>query len=382
MPVPDVHWSLYGLLIPIILSILWLTEWYSAVWGTILAVSLLLFYNRYPVLYFGWIQVLICYLQIAVMVQWFNPYDHNKSLNKWASFLLLFQIGSVYSLNALSKNGNLWMDGIAIEYSLKAFYNKTPLTKYLLNYSGFLHFLNYVVLVWELLTGLLLLISIRYKRLLFPLTACIAVFHFSVSLFLDVGYFSWISLSVLVLGLPQLRLVCKMSDFFIFNKIKAVKIPINFSVFMFILPVFFLISHFSQDYASKERTDWSLRNIFPFSIRHSLFTQYWHFYSPNPPSSIGEMVVIATLTDGKQFQISEGRIAQNPVYKSNLQKYVYDYLTIRYLKHYSVTCQICLLQKEASMWKTNNHIGLSSIRTVILDENRIDTIDNIRINIR
>lgn len=385
MPVAGLSWSRFSLLIPVLIGILWCSEFFSVFWGTLLAVMLSLFYQRYPVLYFGWIQIFVCYLQVSVCIQLFLKYDKNAYLPVWASLILLFQIGSVYTLNAISKTGNLWISGQAVEYALKSYYTKTWLTDSILSYPLLLKVLNYMTLFWELLVGPFVLLSLRYKKLLFPLCTSIACFHFGMSFFLDVGNFYWMGLAVFFLGLPKFLKPPQILKFLTIKRSIKISLPEKYGVVLLVLPILFIFSHSTQSNSFDNKKEWKLTHTFPFSLSYTMFTQYWHYYSPDPPYQNGFLMVQLTSNNGRTFFVENGKKVELPVTDVPIKKYVYQYLLIRYNKKYSVDAQICLMQKELAMYKkihTDTIVSVSSVLYRYEKDDQYQKIENIRLNIK
>ncbi len=210
-------------------------------------VLLYLFFNRYSLLYVGWemyASVMLFWLAFMPSASFFSfftsdsygigktttyhktqnpePRTQNSQLltpnskvwNSPLAFALIFQIGMIYFYNGISKNGELWMTGRAVECFFYQADKARPLTAWLLQFNSnvsssgveniavFSVFFTYFILILEI--GLIFILFVPFKNKQFRYLASFLIFslHWGIDIFVDVGNFKYVATAVAILLLP------------------------------------------------------------------------------------------------------------------------------------------------------------------------------------
>lgn len=329
---------------------------------------LYLFFNRYSVLYFGWEMYATVLLFWLIFIPSNNLFHYNKPIKEsssttfeWRSpvaFVFLFQIGFIYFYNGLSKNGDVWMTGQAVESFLS---ESDKLTSFGVWFKSLeTHNLNttlsYSVLFIELI--IMLFLFIPYRSVFFRYTTLISIFtfHWGIALLADVGHFKYLAIAVSVALLPAHfwdKIVALIPSL---NKQKTTKTkttesidnqlitfailknPLTQKTIAFTLFCSIVFSNLSQTAASG--TSDRMKNIiqatgfqsvlskinYRMLPQYSFFTQYWHLYAPNPPREKGYMQVEVVTVDNDSIPVFNGKPLNDKMYESNLQRYFFSML--------------------------------------------------------
>lgn len=383
----------------IITMLLLAAGFYPRLMAAIGSVLLYLFFNRYNLLYFGW------EMYASVMLFWliWLPSNNRYSLfqtgyviinNEWKSPLavaLLFQIGFIYFYNGISKNGDLWMSGLAIDSFLSEIDKTTGYALWLKNKQALTSFLTYATLLIEL--AILPLLFIKWNNTFFRYLAALLVFllHWSIALFADVGNFKYVAVAVSFLLLPA-----GFWNFFEYQKNNLeqhqnssfiVKLPVfNTSlplvfngIFAVLLCIIIIFTNLSHTNASK--TSDRVKNIIQtfhinkplehfnhYSLpQYSFFTQYWHLYSPDPPAQKGYMQAEVITVNNDTIPVFNGMPLNGKRFSSDIQHYFFSGLLLRKGRNEKEKiAEKYLMLREIRLWnKQKTNAKLKSLQLVI-----------------
>lgn len=356
---------------------------YTHLMALIGCVLLYLFFNRYQLLYFGW------EMYASVMLFWLILLPSKFSEKEYRSplvFALFFQIGMIYFYNGISKNGELWMSGKAVECFLFEVDKARPVATWLIAQPALSTALTYFTLAIELAIMVLLFIPVHTKKLRYLASFLILSLHWGINIFVDVGNFKYVATAVALLLLPgdvwdwlaakislpeRLRKI-NMPDFAFRVHPKAEKI---LAVWLCVFIVFVNLSqtNFSgtNDRMKKIVELLKLDKFFRKMNHHALpqysfFTQYWHLYSPDPPLEIGWMQVEFITVNNDTVNVFSGKPLNEKRFHSRVQRNLLTYLLLK--KGRNKKDQIaekCLLMREIKMWNKNKNIKIRSAHLII-----------------
>ncbi len=404
---------------------------YPRIMAIIGCVLLYLFFNRYSLLYFGW------EMYASVMLFWlaFVPHNSvfsffriekntvtnfssgiagnnvsssvfvNKEWNSPLAFALIFQIGMIYFYNGISKNGELWMSGRAVESFLNDTDKARPLAAWMLESSWltvFSLFFTYFTLIAEI--GLIVILFIPWKNKQLRYLAAFLVFflHWGIDIFVDVGNFKYVATAVAVLILPgdfwdgivhfldRLKLITKRTEApnsFIKRvsaipkiKLSGFYFPVNYTlekILAWILCISILFSNLSQTNASMTtdrmkhviellHVDKILKKVnHSFLPQYSFFTQYWHLYSPDPPQEHGYMQVEVITDKNDTLSVFNGIPLEKKRYFSSVQHNLFTYLLLKKGRNEKEKItEKYLVLREIRLW--NKQPGNDKIRSLQL----------------
>lgn len=373
------------LFIGIIISVMIIlaTGIYTRLMALLGCILLYFFFNRYQLLYFGW------EMYASVMLFWLVLLPSKFSGKEYHSPIvaaLFFQIGIIYFYNGISKNGDLWMNGKAVESFLSEVDKARLAADWLIQKPFLTSLLTYITLIIEIGIIFLLFIPVQTKKLRYLTCLLILSLHWGIDIFVDVGNFKYVATAVALLLLPG-----DVWDF-ISEKIPVVKQKINFKLpdYSFSIPlriqkfvaicicILIVFSNLSQTASSqtndrmKQVVEFLNLNKFFAKINHtflpqySFFTQYWHLYSPNPPGETGWMQVEFITLDNDTISVFSGKPLPEKTFASNVQRNLFNYLYLKKgrNKKDQVT-EKCLLMREIQMWNKNQKTKIRSAQLVI-----------------
>lgn len=412
-------------------------------------ILLYLFFNRYSLLYFGW------EMYASVMLFWlaFVPHssvfsffrisetnankqsqpqsspqvgDIKQTKSVWPSaekflplgevrrgfewnsplvFALIFQIGMIYFYNGISKNGELWMSGRAVESFLNDADKARPLAAWVLKsnwIAGFSAFLTYFTLIAEI--GLIIILFIPWKSKQFRYFAAFLIFslHWGIDIFVNVGNFKYVATAVAILILPgdfwdgivhfldRRKSTIKRTEApnsitkFISTipkiKLSGFNFPANYTLeknLAWTLCFSILFSNLSQTNAS--RTTDRMKHVIEFlhvdkilkKVNHSFlpqysfFTQYWHLYSPDPPKENGYMQVEVITDKNDTLSVFNGIPLENKRFHSSVQHNLFTYLLLKKGRNEKEKiAEKYLVLREIRLW--NKQPGNDKIQAVQL----------------
>lgn len=391
----------------ILIMMLLAIGFYPRIMAIIGVFLLYLFFNRYSVLYFGW------EMYASVLLFWLifiptgsisdinAPFDSRNNNFEWRSpvaFVFLFQIGFIYFYNGISKNGDVWMSGKAVESFLSESDKLTALGIWFKSISSnaLNSFLTYWVLFVELIIIFILFIPTRAT--FFRYLAAILIFslHWGIALVADVGHFKYIAIAVSVALLPShfwnrvqafipylskkknpltLRILFLES---LSSKFTRFKSPFFIKTIAFVLCFLIIFSNLSQTAASGTTDrikkiiqvlgfETVLNNVnYRMLPQYSFFTQYWHLYSPNPPQEKGYMQVEVVTVNNDSIPVFNGEALNGQMYKSNLHRYFFNMLQLRKGRNQKEKiAEKHLMLKEIRLWnKVPNNPKLKGLQII------------------
>ncbi|MES2139208.1 MAG: hypothetical protein V4511_05840 [Bacteroidota bacterium] len=399
-----------------------------AITGCIL---LYLFFNRYSLLYFGWemyASVMLFWLAFVPQSSVFSFFRIEKNTitnysssiagnnvssgavesKEWHSplaFALIFQIGMIYFYNGISKNGELWMTGRAVESFLNDADKARPLAAWVLGsnwINGFSVFLTYFTLIAEI--GLIFILFIPWKNKQLRYLAAFLVFslHWGIDIFVDVGNFKYVATAVAILIVPggfwdavvhfldkristAKRTAAPNSFIKWVSGISKIKLPgLNVSanytlvkILAWTLCITILFSNLSQTNASMTtdrmkhvieffHVDKILKKVnHSFLPQYSFFTQYWHLYSPDPPKEQGYMQVEVITEKNDTLSVFNGISLEKKRYYSSVQHNLFTYLLLKKGRNEKEKiAEKYLVLREIRLW--NKQPGNDKIRSLQL----------------
>lgn len=384
----------------IITMLLLAAGFYVRLTAAVGCVLLYLFFNRYSVLYFGWemyVSVMLFWLVLLPSDKKFSIFKSTNptyadSGSEWRSplaFALIFQVGFIYFYNGISKNGDLWMSGRALDSFLSETDKVTRAGIWLKESSGstITTLLTYATLIIEIVLLMLLFSLWKNRKLRYIASFLIFFLHWSIAVFADVGNFKYVAAAVAVLLLPG-----DFWDFFtrffsksMFQKSKKIQLP-SLVKLPFHIPekpvaialcVIIVFSNLSQTNASTTTDRMkvfiqaaNLNKVFK-SVNHhmlpqySFFTQYWHLYSPDPPNEKGYLNVEVISSDNDTLPVYNGvPLSENQVH-SHLQRSFFNMLLLRKGKNQKEKIAEKHLQlREIRLW--NKHSGNPKMKSIQL----------------
>lgn len=372
---------------------------YPRLMAAIGCMLLYLFFNRYNLLYFGW------EMYASVMLFWliWLPSNNRYSLfqtayiinnNEWKSpfaFALLFQIGFIYFYNGISKNGDLWMSGLAVDSFLSETDKTTDYALWLKNKQTLSSFLTYATLFVEI--AVLPMLFIRWNNSFFRYVAAllIVVLHWSIALFADVGNFKYVAVAVAFLLLPG-----SFWEFFAAPKNNlehnentsfVIKLPtfntslpfLMNSILATLLCLIIIFTNLSQTNTSKTsdrvkkiiqtlHIDKPLAHFNHYSLpQYSFFTQYWHLYSPDPPAQKGYMQAEVITVNNDTIPVFSGMPLNGKRFYSDIQHYFFSGLLLKQGRNEKEKItEKYLMLREIRLWnKQKTNAKLKSLQLVI-----------------
>ena len=404
---------------------------YPRIMAIVGCVLLYLFFNRYSLLYFGWemyASVMLFWLAFMPSNSFFSLFkfqetiaDKKKSTQhvgrnlEWNSplaFALIFQIGMIYFYNGISKNGELWMAGRAVESFLNDVGRARPLATWMLKFKGeggFSVFFTYFTLISEIGLIIILFIPWKNKQLRYLASLLILFLHWGIDVFVDVGYFKYVGTTVALLIIPgnfwdyigalisQLRIaktapngtfqkkITSIAKYLItFPEIKLPAFNLSTSVLFeknlaWLLCFIILFSNLSQTNASNTNDrmkqlieflnfDKILKKVdHSFLPQYSFFTQYWHLYSPDPPKENGYLQIEVITDRNDTLSVFNAIPLGNKRFYSSVQHNLFTYLLLKKGRNQKERlAEKYLVLREIRLWnKRPGNVRLRSLQLVI-----------------
>lgn len=317
------------------------------------AVLLWLFQIRYNVLFLGWEMFAAVLISFSVFLPW-NRKPTEKEM-EWRSplaFVTLFQIGFIYFYNGISKNGDKWMDGTAVRFFLAEFDKARPLAHSVIQIDWLTTFLTYYTLVMEVGVLLLLFAPFRSRKLRYISAFLILTLHWGIDLMVDVGFFKWYATCIAILLLPDSFWLKVPASFLrIITPIRVIPMPkanwVRYTGWVLAGYILFMIvdTNLYQTVTSKTndrvgivlnkmKLGGSIKAMTPdWWPQYSFMRQFWHLYSPDPPTEKGYMQ-FEFVTEDKVYRVSEGEpLAEGQLYCNLPEQHLMMYLTLRRVRN-------------------------------------------------
>lgn len=353
-----------------------------------------LFFNRYPNFYYGWEQIALCLLFLSAflpigdrlsLMKSKQSSDQNRIKNAF-TWLVLCQIALIYFYNGVSKNGNLWMNGSAAGYAASSMDKGLAAGEWLSQNTSLTKFITYSTLVWELMFPLLIFAPLKNRMFRRVAALSVLLFHWSTSVFVDVGDFRLVAIPMAALLLPPedwelLYRRAKIMPSRIQPIFKSIRFPdkswINRTVAISLL-VIIVISNLTHSLHSRTPDRFKhwlegnalgslLEQIPPQTLpQFSFFSQYWHLYSPNPPTELGFAHVELILENGDTLRVWNSNTLGKNDYPSRKVKLLFAYLLpgIRNKRDFSL--HYCILNREMHQWaRLHPETRLTNVQFVV-----------------
>jgi hypothetical protein len=352
---------------------------------------------------FGWEK----YLELLLFFSVFLPINqqftiikvHSNNIKEnynrsFFSYLFLFQIGVIYMVSALSKSGDYWIEGNAVQVVLNTVLQIKPLA-YLINSNTFIcKFFNYATLISEFLIFIFLFIPFNNKYFRILAAFIILFLHWGIYMFLEVGFFVIPATAVFAVLIPSfcwnynllkvLNEISKNIPTKIIN-IKVSNLYINIKNILTIsLGVYFLIFIIHQNIRKFYGNDKLIGNylyekgIIQFLESHKLpiikqiyfFKQSWGFYSPNPHTETSFFKIIGYAKDDDRAYVIKNEpnfdinAPYDLKYSSSLDELLWIELSIHVLnKEYFQPVLINIFRNKLNQWQqTNKNISLKEVK--------------------
>lgn len=358
--------------IMLLLAFFLLIGYNSRISSLLLFVMFAAFNIRYIDFVFGWdryIESLLFFSIILPVNQRFSLFKPKEviSSNIYTSkliFIPLIQISLIYFVAGVGKSGDYWKDGSAAAFLMSDCLLKTDFSSILVNSSGWIKLFSYGTLVFEFLSFFMIFLPYKnqYFRGLYVLA--IIIFHWSISLFADVGYFKYAGTAAAILLIPtffwdkfeffKINYVFKWNDFSlkIHPKIEEIiakyqkKIVYTFVFYtcfmLLLLNIQFIVVRKDKvgKFLQKSTLLHQIGNIqLPVIGFSSIFKPDWYLYAPNPTNELGYINIEMKDSDSKIWEVfttkidSRNKVLLSPkigIFKFYIVKYRTNYHKEKY----------------------------------------------------
>jgi|TARA_B110000037_G_scaffold220491_1_gene288568 hypothetical protein len=278
-------------------------------------------------------------LDKAFTVKYLKPsLNKNVEIRGIAVWGILIQISLIYFFNAINKTGIYWLEGNAVKIALAdTITSNMSYSKSAFYFSNlFSSITTYMTYAYELFFPLVLFFPYKNEKLRCFISFFIILFHSSIQIFMDVGYFHIVYICIAFLVLPSLfwnkLLSNKLSKKIINTQYNTIKRVIIISL------IFLVIQRNFFNFCSRLTfSDTAIYQVvyYPFKYLNDLplstpfISQYWAFYSPDPPLELGVLTIEGESLDGEKVNLSE----INPFdSKNNYKTEKSDYLRLLTLR--------------------------------------------------
>ncbi len=245
-------------------------------------------------------------------------------------FAILFQIAIIYLTSTITKTGEFWRAGVAVESVMGDLTHAGLLSGWLAQLPGLCKFLSYATLVIEGAIPLLIFSPIKngYARL----TAAVLLFglHVSLGLSMEVGPFYLITTGFAVLLLPKMVWdKLKVPADYNFGQIHWTKytfqpdvrqrLILKRVIALGIIGVLVLAfqknlakwrynSYWSDTIKNNAVLDVVARLKTPLIGVSGIFRQSWWLFAPDPHKDMGCVIMTGILPDGKVIDLHSGKV--------------------------------------------------------------------------
>jgi hypothetical protein len=315
-----------------------LTLGFAARYSAFLLFLFVAFYNStFTHISFGYDR----YLEVLLFLSIFLPLENRfgitsnslqrpskNKFNRWPAFLVLLQIGLIYTISGLAKNGVMWQNGTAVGALLLDDLLTLPMAIQMASHHGLIKFLSYSTILFEAI-ALFLLFS-PWKNQTSRIIFCVLIFsfHWGLSFFVDVGHFKLMGTLAVMLLLPSSfwqRFKWLENIFVNFEKsisskwyrFSNVNIPYQnklkwgMVVFIFYLIIIGNLRMISTQgdaigmWMQKSGFDKTISaiTIRPLQKLGTVFNQNWYFYAPNPNIHLGKIYFVGVKYNGVEINL-------------------------------------------------------------------------------
>jgi len=256
-----------------------------------------------------------------------------NSFREWPAYLVLLQIGLIYTISGVAKNGIMWQNGTAVGALLLDDLLTLPLAVQMASKMGLIKFLSYSTILFEAMALFLLFSPWRNQTCRIVFCIMIFSFHWGLSFFVDVGHFKLMGTVAVALVLPTSfwqRLKPLENKLSIFEKATSVKWyrfkmkrhfnqpPWLKNGLVFLIFYFIIIGNLKMisrqgDAMGKWMRNKGLdKNIASITFRPlqslgTVFNQNWYFYAPNPNIHLGKIYFIGVKYNGNEVNLENNQ---------------------------------------------------------------------------
>lgn len=346
-----------GILISLVIT--YILGYYPKIISLLLTILLGALYAKYNILLAGWQQYMLCLLFLSSFI----IENSEEQESYWYEYVLLFQIGFIYLFNAISKNGDSWLNGNAIEQCFHYYPLTSDIGNYLLNFPAFLKIMTYGSLLFEIALLFLLLFYFHLKKVRIFTAVCLVLFHLCIQITMEVGHFYLVAISVALLIMPFGSIISTKINHYTYLSVKKVS-PVftsnkYFHAFVAFIFVYFIIMsniyQNKQQLCKSEGADFNetlIAKLYPANINYvPFFSQYWHFFAPNPPLKAGVIAYVGKMNDSSLHLIYDGKEIKYVSY-TGINKYLATYIA---LKDYNIKDKLfiqCALVYQFRCWNS------------------------------
>lgn len=333
--------------------------------------------QRWTYLGLGWQM----YMNVLLFWSIFLPLNYRFSLfkteykkikeNIWwrlSVLAILLQIGLIYFGNAISKTGSVWMQGAAVESLLADNMLKhQTFSEILLSQKWLCSLLNYGTIIFELSIIFLIFMPFWNVKTRSLAALGIVIFHFSINLFADVGFFYLIAPAAAILLLPSEfwnRFTTTTQDEIILTGSQYHSIGHKILLLSgFLLMVNVNLHHYAQNSFVLEKilnkTQLSKvieKTQIPWFEKSLFIRQQWSLFGPNPPDELG-WIVIGVVDENNHSQyinISNDQFIDDSPPKNYFNGPMSYFMNWLKMKHKTMPFDLLLkewLHQEAMEWQ-------------------------------
>ncbi|MBA0884767.1 HTTM domain-containing protein [Flavobacterium undicola] len=236
--------------------------------------------------------------------------DKNIEVKGLAITAILIQISFIFFFNSLSKNGDDWINGTAIKYTLIDTIISRRYSHVLFNFK-IICFLTYITHFFQLLFLFLIFFPFKNSKIRLFLSLTILAIHWGIYILLDVGYFNIICSSISVLLLPN-----HFWNYFSKNNEKVITtnqlkkhVKLTLIILLLLITQRNVFNFLNMTILSKTKKFQEIYSYFKpindISRCFPLISQFWGMFSPNPPHEIGFVTIEGIKKDGKTVNLSQ-----------------------------------------------------------------------------
>lgn len=131
------------------------------------------------------------------------PYFRSFEIRNIAVWGILIQIGCIYFCSAVNKNGDMWLQGNAVNVVMADTITSQPLSKYFIN-SYVTKLMCYSTYVYEFLFIFILFTPYKNQQFRLLLSVLVLVFHIGIQIFMNIGHFYLVFIAISILLLPSI----------------------------------------------------------------------------------------------------------------------------------------------------------------------------------
>lgn len=235
-------------------------------------------------------------LYLGVLLFWtiFLPKvksNENRFIKSPGTVILVFQIGVIYLINAISKVGLEWISGDAVRIAVADFQIRHLFSSMIYKHQFLAIILNYFIVSAELLIAILLLFFTNDVAKRKIASYLILVIHLGIALCMDVGFFLFSGITAALFIYPKEKIYNDLNVVDFWTRVTYRKL-ISIFICFFILYQSLILMIISSDkyiniFQKLHCFAYIKKGKIPFFGESFITTQFWSMYAPSPPSDIG-----------------------------------------------------------------------------------------------